>query len=181
MAYNVPTVFLLDINRLHQAGKLREGAQTAIGGYRPSTRPGQKEILVAGLGVLIWRGEAIEFEWQPIITRNPPPSWGTRRHARPKFRCPICAAGAYHLYLAGERFACRKCAQVEFPSREPENRDAAQFLRLDRLRAKVRALPVPHAPRSKWFFWRQVMKLRLAETAALSEFEAAAARASGKA
>jgi hypothetical protein len=134
-------------------------------------------------GGLACEGElACEWELQPIIARNPPRSWGSNTwRARPVFRCPIetCQAGAYHLFLAAREFACRRCAGVEYPSREDRDPDSALHRRLAKLRAAVGVRepfvdpPSPSGgPRSKWLFRRKVAALRLVELQTMGAFEA---------
>jgi hypothetical protein len=60
---------VLDINKPHRRGGLLEGAVTSLGDNDPRRRhasPGQKDVLVAGLGCLHWRDQKIEFVWEPI-------------------------------------------------------------------------------------------------------------------
>jgi hypothetical protein len=170
----------LDINTLHRRGALLEGAQTNPGGRRRGLAEAQKnDMLVAGLGVLIWRGRhEIAWEHQPIITRNPPASWGANPwRSRPKFLCPDCGAGAYQLFPWGESFACRRCAGVERPSRADRDPLAGLMRRLAKRRLALGVTdpsvladppPPPRAPRSRWLFYRRIIALRLAELAALN-------------
>jgi hypothetical protein len=160
----------LDINRLHRTGALKEGAVTrVIRGWAPSPA----EVLVAGVGVLYWRDQEIEWRHQPIITRNRPPSWGDRSYRyRPIFVCE-CGRGAFHLFLAGDRYVCRYCAGLE-PSTHPTGKDLhAKVMRLRRklgmLDAELLAdCPKPKGgPRARWRFYRTFMQLRLAECALL--------------
>jgi hypothetical protein len=184
----------LDINRLNRRGVLQEGSIIKLprqGGAAALSGQG-KRTLIAGVGGLYWalgelacEGDELACEWElvPIITRNPPRSWGANTwRARPRFRCPFCSAGAYHLFLTARGFACRRCGGVEYPSRVSGERDedAALRRRLAKMRAEVGVvspfedpLPPPGVgPRTRWMFYRRLRELRRMEWRLLASCEA---------
>jgi hypothetical protein len=140
----------------------------------PASR-GNYDDLLAGVGVLHWRDQEIEWVQQPIIERNPPRGGSSSYRWRPRFVCGFCGAGAYVLHLVrGGSFACAACAGSVRPSRvSPRGPDETDLRRLARLRAQlgVRGLlddpnvsrPPKTAPRSVWQWKRRVRALRLLE------------------
>jgi hypothetical protein len=168
---------VLDVNKLHRRGALLEGAVTTLAGNdprRPLPPSGRNyDDLVAGVGVLHWRDQEIEWVQLPIIERNPPRSWGSNPHRwRPLFVCD-CAARAVRLHLmrdagGGQRFACAACSGYRRPSRVDRDPFASDFRRLAKLRAQlgVRGLTddpnvsKPRAPRSIMVWRRRVRQLR---------------------
>jgi hypothetical protein len=175
-------MFRLDVNALHRRGLLQEGSIIKLPGPAPAAASSGagKRTLIAGVGALHWavgelayEGElACEWELVPIITRRAPPSWGKNAYrARPRFRCPLCSAGAYHLFFTARGFACRRCAGVEYPSREDrDDPDAGLRRRLAKMRAEVGVtdpfvdpLPPPGGPRTVWLFRKKLARLRVME------------------
>ena len=162
IAYKSTHMLRLDINRLHQAGALREDAKTLLAW----NDHGPGGCLRAGRAVLFWEGsfrQTIAWEWQPIVGG---------RYDRPKFRC-ACGRGAYHLWLIADRFACRACQRAA-PSRVASDKT---FRRIGQLRKALGADPRPFealppppvASRSRWRYNRLAGALRRAEAAAYND------------
>jgi hypothetical protein len=129
--------------------------------------------------VLYWRGREIEWVHQPIIA-HPPPSWGASSYRyRPKFLCPVCERGCYHLHPVGEALACRVCASVPCPSRaDGRQQEPGLFRRMAKLRLALGVRdpsiladlpPPPRGPRSRWLYYRRAAALRLIELRLLGE------------
>jgi hypothetical protein len=156
----------LDINALHRAGALIEGAQTTW-----VWENGRKASLGASLGVIFLSGDreqTIRFEWLPFLNE---------RFVRPRFLCPGCGCGSYHLHEKAGVFACRRCCHYDYRSRHRQ-RFSPAFRHIAMLRKKLGADPRPLSPippRESWrrvYYWRRVSYDRL--VAALARAEAAA-------
>jgi hypothetical protein len=169
----------LDINKLHRKGGLLEGAITSLRRHPDPCRPlppsGRNyDDLVAEIDGLHWRDQLIEWIEQPIIEKNPPPSWRGRARARPKFVCG-CGRGAYRLHLGADgRFSCAACSGYVRPSRiSPRDPLGADFAKLAKLRAQLKiaglfddpniSRPAKNKPRSIWLWRRMVQQLRSLE------------------
>lgn len=133
----------LDINLLHRAGALTPGAQTV---WQWEGGP------VGGLGLRATHGEIflsgnleqrIRVDWLPFLKS---------RYVRPRFLCPRCQRGAYHLHEKTAMFLCRACCGYEHRSRH-RGRFCRAFSRIAKLRKKLAADPRPMTqlpPRPRW-------------------------------
>ena len=154
----------LDINLLHRSGALMPGATTdwAWEGVKASIRATHGEIFLSGD-----RQQTIRFGYISFLNE---------RYVRPRFFCPGCHRGAYHLHDKGGLFACRNCCRYDYRSRHRQRFNPA-FARIARLRKKLGASPDPLSPlppRPRWhmsrvYYDRLVRELARAEIAAYDD------------
>jgi hypothetical protein len=127
----------LDVNALHRAGALQDGAESdwAWDGVKAHLCASHSEILLSGD-----RQQTIRFGYLSFLNG---------RHVRPRFHCPGCRRGCYHLHDKGGTFACRTCCRYDYRSRHRQRYNPA-FRRIAMLRRKLGASPDPLPPRPRW-------------------------------
>jgi hypothetical protein len=95
----------LDINRLHRVGALVPGAVTVWrwpNSEKANVRATHGEIFLSGDRV-----QSIRFDYLPIV----------HDCVRPRFFCPGCGRGAYHLHDKAGVFNCRRCCRFDWQCR----------------------------------------------------------------
>lgn len=150
----------LNVNALHQAGALVPGAETAWQweGVKAYVRAAHGQIFLSGD-----RQQTLRFGYLTFLND---------RYVRPRFLCPACGRGCYHLHDKGGTFACRNCCRYDYRSRHRQRYSPA-FRRIVMLRKKLGADPDPLAPlppRPRWrmsriYYDRIVSELARAEAA----------------
>jgi hypothetical protein len=154
----------LDVNTLHRADALLPGAVTTWQweGLKAYVRASHGEIFLSGD-----RAQSIRFGYISFLNE---------RYVRPRFFCPACGRGAYHLHDKAGTFACRACCRYDYKSRHRLRFNPA-FGRIARLRKKLGASPDPLSPlppRPRWYmsrvyYDRIVAELARAEIAAYDD------------
>jgi hypothetical protein len=158
----------LDINALYQCGGLVPGTETRLqwaeGGPVGSLRATHGQIFLTGSF-----NQVLPFDWVEVLNG---------RYERPRWRCPSCQGGAYHLHEKAGVFLCRRCCRYDWRSRHRQ-RSCPAFARIRRLRKRLNADPNPLAPlppRPRWrmsrvYYDRLVAQLRCEEALAYDGVE----------
>jgi hypothetical protein len=112
------------------------------------------------------REQTIRVDWLAFLNN---------RYHRPRWLCPGCGRGAYHLHDNAGIFACRACCRYDYKSRYRQRFNPA-FGQIAKLRRKLRAdpplSPLPPGPRwrmSRVYYDRLVAELARAEAAAYAD------------
>ena len=152
----------LSVNALHQANALIPGAETVWtweNGLERRVRATHGEIFLSGD-----REQTIRVDWLPFLND---------RYVRPRFLCPGCGRGCYHLHDKAGVWTCRHCCRYDYRSRHRQ-RFSPAFRRIAMLRKKLGADSrplslLPARPRwraSRGYCDRLVADLARAEAAA---------------
>jgi ribosomal protein L37AE/L43A len=156
----------LDINAVHRAGALTAGVETVW-----QWENGLKGSLRATYGRIFLRvgnrEQTIRIDWLPFLNNH---------YVRPRFLCPGCGRGCYHMHEKAGTWACSRCCGYDFKSRH-RWRFSPAFRRISRLRKKLGADPRPLSslrPRPRWrmsrvYYDRLVAELARAEAAAYAD------------
>jgi hypothetical protein len=100
---------------------------------------GQKACLRATHSEIFLSGgceQTIRVDWLPFLND---------RHIRPRFLCPSCGRGCYHLHDKAGVFACKDCCRYDWRSRHRQ-RFSPAFRRIAMLRKRLGADPQPLSP-----------------------------------
>ena len=155
----------LSVNALHRAGGLIAGAETVWqwqNGLIGRVRAAYGRIFLS-VGD---REQTIRVDWLAFLNN---------RYHRPRWLCPGCGRGTYHLHDNAGIFACRACCRYDYKSRHRQRFNPA-FGQIAKLRRKLRADPPlsPLPPRPRWrmsrvYYDRLVGELARAEAAAYAD------------
>ena len=163
--------YSMDVRRWHREGRLRSGQYFSWSWTRDGKPVGSVSVQTAtDAVVLIYRCSSRGTNERELVEQRVPLTW-TACHLggqRPWFVCWACGHRAAVLYLAGERFSCRRCAGLAYASQQQTPRDRgigqAQKIRL-RLGGSANLCErFPEKP--KRMHWRTYRRLRSLHDAA---------------